>query len=93
MARTPNRVSDAEFVRTVASLHQHGQEVAQEALAHGMRPDWWAGIALVMCDNPDAAPRLYFEPDAIPAVRVEVDREGVRIRRRRTGPAPSGAPA
>ena len=82
MARTPNRVSDGEFVDTVAGLHQHGQEVAKEALAWGMRPDWWSGIALVMCDNPEAAPRLYFEPECLTALRVEVDREGVRVRRR-----------
>lgn len=82
MARTQNRVSDAEFVRTIAGLHQHGEAVAQEALACGMRPDWWAGITLVMCDHPEATPRLYFEPECLTALRVEVDREGVRVRRR-----------
>lgn len=82
MARTKNRVSDAEFVRTVASLHRHGEEVAREALACGMQPDWWAGVSLIMCDQPDAAPRLYFEPDCLTALRVEIDREGVRVRRR-----------
>jgi len=82
MVRTPNRVSDAQFVETVGTLHEHGQEVAREALACGMRADWWAGVSLIMCDRPDAAPRLYFEPDCLTALRVEVDREGVRVRRR-----------
>ena len=82
MITTQRRVSDAQFVATVATLHQHGQEVAKEALACGMRPEWWAGVSLIMCDRPAAAPRLYFEPDCLTALRVEVDREGVRVRRR-----------
>lgn len=82
MASPPSRVSDGQFVATVASLHHHGAEVAQEALACGMRPDWWAGVSLIMCDQPDAAPRLYFEPECLTALRIEVDRDGVRVRRR-----------
>ena len=46
-AATPkDRVSDAEFIRSIDGLHDNGALAARQALAAGMKPKWLFAVML-----------------------------------------------